>query len=151
MTLASTWYVTPFASFKTAAKAIVGNTAQTLDAVNNELKNTTETIRRITTDIQQNINAGEEARTAAKEAVELVKANLEMARQMKNTGLQASGTNDYFGMADRNATLAGISNTQAPTAPPVQTKRGVVMTPKDPSIIQSSWAMNPHNFKAHIE
>jgi hypothetical protein len=55
---------------------------QTLDAVKIELKNTTEAIRGM---ITKEYTRWREARTAAKEAVEVGKANLEMTRQMRNT------------------------------------------------------------------
>ena len=54
-------------------------------------------------------------------------------------------------MAARGPTLAGTPNTQVPRAQSVQTQREVIVTIRDPSIIQSLWAMNPRNLKAHVE
>ena len=76
---------------QTEAKVSTENTARMLEAVKHELKtdikNTADTVHAIATTVQQNIRSGEEARTAAKEAVEVGKANLQMARQIKNAGL----------------------------------------------------------------
>ncbi|KAF2623202.1 hypothetical protein BU25DRAFT_478355, partial [Macroventuria anomochaeta] len=126
-------------------------TAQSLVAVKAELKNTTEAIRGIISNVQQNTHAGEKARAAAKEAVEVGKANLEMMRQMKNTGPQTNGTISYAAMAARGAALAGIPNTQVPRAPSAQTQREVIVTLRDASIIQSMRAMNTRNHNSHVE
>jgi hypothetical protein len=52
------------------------------------MKNTANTAHAIATNVQQNMRNGEEARTAAKEALEVGEANLQMARQIKNAGPQ---------------------------------------------------------------
>ena len=51
------------------------------------------------------MHAGEETRTAANKAVEVGKPNLEMTRQIKNTGQQTNGTISYAAMAARGTTL----------------------------------------------
>ncbi|KAF2631342.1 hypothetical protein BU25DRAFT_407016 [Macroventuria anomochaeta] len=95
-----------------------------LDAVKQELKteikSTADTVHAIATNVQQNVRAGEEARTAAKEAVEVGKANLEMARRIKNAGPQTGGAVSYAAMAARGATLASTPNTQVPRMAPMQ-------------------------------
>ncbi|KAH8633304.1 hypothetical protein IG631_11938 [Alternaria alternata] len=116
-----------------------------------ELKNTTNTIHTIAANVQLNIRAGEEAKTAAKEAAEVGKASLEMARRIKNAGPQTGGTLSYAAMAARGATLAGTSNTQVPRMPSSQTQREVVVTIRDPNTVQSLRAMNPRNLNAHVE
>ena len=136
---------------QTKTKPASENTAHILDAIKNEVKNNTETIRGMVTNVQRNMHAGEEARAAAKEAVEVGKANLEMMRQMNNTGQQTSGTISYAAMAARGTTLAGIPNIQVPRAKSVQTQREVIINIRDPSTIQSLRAMNPSNLKAHVE
>jgi hypothetical protein len=98
-----------------------------------------------------NTDAGEEARAAAKEAIEIGKANLEMTRQMKNTGAQTKGMISYAAMAARGVTVAGIPNTQVPRAPSAQMQREVIVNIRDASTIQSLRAMNPRNLKAHVE
>ncbi|KAI0617776.1 hypothetical protein TUN199_10235 [Pyrenophora tritici-repentis] len=60
-----------FSILQTETKATSEITAQILDAVKTELHNTTATVRTLGTSVQQNANTGEEARAAAKEAVEL--------------------------------------------------------------------------------
>ena len=94
---------------------------------------------------------GEEARTAAKEAVEVGKANLQMARQIKNAGPHTGGAISYAAMAARGATLAGTANTQVPRMAPMQTQREVVVTIRDPTTVLSLRAMNPRNLNAHVE
>ena len=47
------------------------------------------------TNVQRNVHDGEEVRTAAKEALEVRKTNLEMTRHMKNTGQQKNRTIIY--------------------------------------------------------
>jgi hypothetical protein len=73
---------------QTEAKASSDNAAQMLEAVKhelkNEFKNTADTINAIAANVQLNIRAGEAVKTAAKEAVEVGKANLQMARQMSH-------------------------------------------------------------------
>ncbi|KAH7563671.1 hypothetical protein BM1_00718 [Bipolaris maydis] len=140
---------------QTEAKATSDNNTRMLDAVKQELKtelkNTTDTIHTIAANVQLNIRAGEEAKTAAKEAAEVGKASLEMARRIKNAGPQTGGTLSYAAMAARGATLAGTSNTQVPRMPSSQTQREVVVTIRDPNTVQSLRAMNPRNLNAHVE
>ncbi|EMD63557.1 hypothetical protein COCSADRAFT_160959 [Bipolaris sorokiniana ND90Pr] len=63
---------------QTEAKATSDNTARMLDAVKQELKtelkNTTDTVHTIAANVQLNIRAGEEAKTAAKEAAEVARS-----------------------------------------------------------------------------
>ncbi|EMD60744.1 hypothetical protein COCSADRAFT_49624, partial [Bipolaris sorokiniana ND90Pr] len=124
---------------QTEAKATSDNTARMLDAVKQELKtelkNTTDTVHTIAANVQLNIRAGEEAKTAAKEAAEVGKASLEMARRIKNAGPQTGGALSYAAMAARGATLAGTSNTQVPRMPSSQTQREVVVTIRDPNTV----------------
>jgi hypothetical protein len=65
---------------QTEAKALSDNAAQMLEAVKHELKNepknTADTINAIAANVQLNMRAGEAAKTAAREAVEVGKANL---------------------------------------------------------------------------
>jgi hypothetical protein len=140
---------------QTEAKASSDSTARMLDAVKYELKteimNTNDTVHAIAANIQLNTRAGEDAKTAAKEAVEVGKANLEMARQIKNARPQTGGTLSYAAMAARGAPLAGTSNTQVSRMPSMQTQREVVVTIRDPSTVQSLRAMNPRNLNAHVE
>jgi hypothetical protein len=140
---------------QTEAKASSDNTARMLDAVKQELKtelkNTADTVNAIAANVQLNMRAGEDAKTAAKEAVEVGKANLQMARQIKNAGPQTGGALSYAAMAARGATLTGTPNIQVPRMPPMQTQREVVMTIRDPSTVSSLRAMNPRNLNAHVE
>jgi hypothetical protein len=140
---------------QTKAKASSDNTARMLDAVKHELKtemkNTADTVHAIAANVQLNTRAGQDAKIAAKEAVEVGKANLEMARQIKNVRPQTGGALSYAAMAARGALLAGILNTQVPRMPSMQTQREVVMTIRDPSTVQSLRAMNLRNLNAHIE
>ena len=53
----------------------------------NKIKNTTNIIYAIAINIQLTTRAREDAKTAAKEAVEVGKANLQIVRQIKNVGL----------------------------------------------------------------
>ena len=76
----------------------------------NKLKNTANTINAIAANVQLNISAREAVKTVAKEAVEVGKANLQIARQIKNAGLQTGGTLSYAAMAVRGALLVSIIN-----------------------------------------
>ena len=136
---------------QTETKSTSESTAEALNTVKSELKNTAEIVRTLGANVQQNTNTGEETRAAAKEAIEVGKANLEIARQIKNTGPQTGSKISYAAIAARGATLAGIPNTQAPKMPSVQTQREVVVNIKDPTTIQSLRAMNPRNLNAHVE
>jgi hypothetical protein len=77
---------------QTATQATSDNAARRLDAVKHELKaeleNTTDTVDAIAAYVQQNMSAGEEAETAAREAVEVGTANLEMTRRIRDAGLR---------------------------------------------------------------
>jgi hypothetical protein len=140
---------------QTEAKASSDNAAQMLEAakheLKNELKNTADTINAIAANVQLNMRAGEAVKTAAKEAVEVGKANLQMARQIKNAGPQTGSALSYAAMAARGATLAGITNAQVTRMPPMQTQREVVVTIRDPTTVLSLRAMNPRNLNAHVE
>ena len=136
---------------QTETKTATETTVNTLDAIKNEVEKNTEIIRGMVTNVQRNMHAGEEAREAAKEAVKVGKTNLEMTRQMKNTGQQTNGTISYATMAARGTTFAGIPNIQVPRSKSVQTQREVIINVKDPSTIQNLRAMSPRNLKAHVE
>ena len=140
---------------QTEAKASSDNAAQMLEAVKhelkNELKNTADTINAIAANVQLNMSAGEAAKTAAKEAVEVGKANLQMARQIKNAGPQTGGALSYAAMVARGAPPASITNAQVTRMPPMQTQREVVVTIRDPTTVLSLRAMNPRNLNAHVE
>jgi len=92
----------------------VASTAQALNDIRNELKNTTETVRQSSASVQQNINTREEARAAAREASEVGKAVMEMTREIKNKGLQnqTNGAATHATVAARGPILAGTHNTQ---------------------------------------
>jgi hypothetical protein len=106
---------------QTEAKATAEHTAHALEGIKTELKNNTEGIQQATTNIQQNSNTGEEARAAAKEATEMGKATLEMAREIRNKRPQeqANGTLSYAAAAARSVLLAGTYNAQSLKAPSV--------------------------------
>ena len=99
---------------QTETKATSENTAEILNAVKTELHDTTENIRTLGTSVQQNTNTGDETRAAAKEAVEVGKANLKITRQIKSTEMQTGGAVSYTAIAARGATLASTLNTQGP-------------------------------------
>lgn len=140
---------------QTEAKASADNAAQMLDAVKHELKtelkNTTDTVHAIAANVQLNTRAEEDAKTAAKEAVEVGKANLQMARQIKNAGPEIGSTVSYAAIAARGAMLAGTANTQVPRMPPMQTQHKVVVNIRDPSTLLSLRAIKLRNLNAHIE
>jgi methyl-accepting chemotaxis protein len=77
---------------QTEAKASAEQTAQALDQIKGELKTTVEMVQQAAVNIQHNSNTAEEARSAAKEAREVGKATLEMAREIKNK-VPPQGTN----------------------------------------------------------
>ncbi|KAI0616017.1 hypothetical protein TUN199_12006, partial [Pyrenophora tritici-repentis] len=70
----------------------------------------------------------EEARAAAKDATEVGRAMLEMAREIRNKRPQeqANGLMSYAAAAAKGVTLAGTYNTQALKASSVQTQREVM-------------------------
>jgi hypothetical protein len=85
---------------QTETQATSDNAARSLDAVKHELKaeveNTTDTVHTIAAYVQQNMSAGEEAETAAREAVEVGTANLEMTRRIRDAGPQTGGDASRF-------------------------------------------------------
>jgi hypothetical protein len=140
---------------QTEARASLDNAAQMLEAVKhklkNELKNTANTINAIAANVQLNMRAREAAKTAAKEAVEVGKANLQMARQIKNAGLLTGSTLSYAVIVARGALLAGITNAQVTRMPLMQTQHEVVVTIRDPTTVLSLQVMNLRNLNAHVE
>ena len=138
---------------QTEAKATAQDTAQALDQIKSELKNTIEIAQQTAANLQQNGNVSEEARAAAKEATEVGKATLEVAREIKNKApqQQTNGPVSYATAAARGLPLAGTYNTQSRKAPIVQTQREVIVNIRDPLTIQALRAMNPRNLKAHVE
>ncbi|KAF2624123.1 hypothetical protein BU25DRAFT_413697 [Macroventuria anomochaeta] len=65
---------------QTEARATAESTVQTLDQIKQELKSTVQLVQQSAANIQQNGNTAEEARAAAKDATEVGKATLEVAR-----------------------------------------------------------------------
>lgn len=125
------------------------NTAQVLDEIKIKLENTADTVQRLTTNVQHDGHTAEEVRAAAKEATEVEKATLELAREIRNKRPQeqASGPLSYAAAAARGTPLASTYNAQSLKAPSVQTQHEVMMNIR----IQSLRAMNPRNLKAHME
>jgi hypothetical protein len=140
---------------QTEDKAASDNTARMLNTVKQErkteLKNATDTVHAIGTDVQQSMSAVEAAKAAAKEAVKVVQANLDMMRRIENAGPQTSGAVSYGVIAAKSATLASTPNTQVSMISLIQKQRGVVVTIGDPSTLQSLWAMSSCNLNAHAE
>jgi hypothetical protein len=140
---------------QTEAKTTTEQTAQTLDQIKTELKNTVDAVQQIATSMQQSANTADEARATAKEATAVGKATLEMVREIKNKAQQQQpqphGPVSYAATAARGLPLAGTYNTQSRRAPIVQTQREVIVNIRDPLTVQSPRAMNPRNLKAHVE
>jgi methyl-accepting chemotaxis protein len=76
---------------RTETKAKAKNTAQTLDHIKQELQSTVDIAQQFATNIQKSGNTAEEARAAAKEAIEVGRATVEMARETRNKRLQEHG------------------------------------------------------------
>ncbi|KAF5844146.1 hypothetical protein GGP41_008908 [Bipolaris sorokiniana] len=139
---------------QTKAKTNAEQTAQALDQIKGELKNTVDIVQLVAANMRQNASTVEEARAAAKEATQVGKATLEMAREIKNKAPQQQQTNgptSYAAAAARGLPLAGTYNTQSRRAPIVQTQREVIVNIRDPLTVQALRAMNPRNLKAHVE
>jgi len=69
---------------QTEAKATAEHTAQALDVIKSELKNTVELVQQSAANIQRNGNTVEEARAAARDATEVSRATLEVASEIRN-------------------------------------------------------------------
>jgi hypothetical protein len=138
---------------QTEAKATAEHTAQALDVIKSELKNTVELVQRSAANIQQNSNTAEEARAAAKDATEVGKATLEVAREIRNKRPQeqANGPMSYAAAAARGVPLAATYNAQGVKQPSAQTQREVIMNVRDPLTVQSLRAMNPSSLKLHVQ
>jgi methyl-accepting chemotaxis protein len=97
---------------QTKAKATAEHTAQALDVIKSELKSTVELVQQLAVNIQQNGNTAEEARAAARDATEVSRATLEVAREIRNKRLQeqANGPMSYTAAAARGILLAAIYN-----------------------------------------
>ena len=137
---------------QTKARATAENTAQTLNQIKQELKSTVELAQQSATKIQQNSNIVEEARAAAKDATEVGKATLEIARELRNKRLQEQANRliSYAVAAARGVPLAGTYNAQSVKQPPTQTQRKVIINIRDLLTIQSLRAINPSNLKVHV-
>ncbi|EDU46224.1 hypothetical protein PtrSN002B_010760 [Pyrenophora tritici-repentis] len=138
---------------RTEARATAESTARTLDQIKQELKSTVGLVQQSATKIQQNGNMAEEARAAAKDATEVGKATLEIAREIRNKRPQeqANGPMSYAAAAARGVPLAGTYNAQSVKQPSAQTQREVIMNIRDPLTVQSLRAMNPSNLKMHVQ
>jgi predicted RNase H-like HicB family nuclease len=138
---------------QTEAKATAEHTAQALDVIKSELKNTVELVQQSAANIQQNGNTAEEARAAAKDATEVGKATLEVAREIRNKRPQeqANGPMSYAAAAARGVPLAATYNAQGVKQPSAQTQREVIMNVRDPLTVQSLKAINPSNLKLHVQ
>jgi hypothetical protein len=95
----------------------------------------------------------EEVRAAAKDATEVSRATLEVAREIRNKRLQeqANGPMSYAAAAARGILLAATYNAQSVQQPSAQTQREVIMNIRDPLTVQSLRAMNPSNLKIHVQ
>jgi hypothetical protein len=138
---------------RTEARAAAEDTAQTLDQIKQELRSTAELVQQSAANIQQNDNTVEEAKAAAKDATEVGKATLEVAREIRNKRPQeqASGPMSYAAAAARGIPLAATYNAQSVKQSSVQTQREVIMNIRDPLTVQSLRAMNPSNLKLHVQ
>ncbi|KAF1923274.1 uncharacterized protein M421DRAFT_104512 [Didymella exigua CBS 183.55] len=138
---------------QTKAKATAEHTAQALNVIKSELKNTVELVQQSAANIQQNGNTAEEARAAAKDATEVGKATLEVAREIRNKRPQeqANRPMSYAAAAARGIPLAATYNAQSVKQPSAQTQREVIMNIRDPLTVQSLRAMNPSNLKLHVQ
>jgi methyl-accepting chemotaxis protein len=76
---------------RTETKAKAENTAQTLDHIKQELQSTVDIAQQFAMNVQKSGNTAEEARAAAKEAIEVGRATVEMARETRNKRLQEHG------------------------------------------------------------
>ena len=105
------------------ARATAESTAQTLDQIKQELKSTVELVQHSATKTQQNGNTAEQARAAAKDATEVGKATLEIARELKNKRPQeqANVLMSYAAAVARGVPLVGTYNAQSVKQPPAQT------------------------------
>ncbi|KAL1641217.1 hypothetical protein SLS61_010166 [Didymella pomorum] len=134
---------------QTEAKAFLGKIMRMLDAVkhelNTEFKHITHTVHAIAANVQPDMKAGECVKTAAKEAVEVGQAYLEMARRIREARSQIGGVLSYAAMVARVALLAGIANMQASRMPLMQTQHEVVVTTRDPTIVLGLRTMNPRD------
>jgi hypothetical protein len=139
---------------QTEAKTNAEQTAQALNQIKGKLKNTVDIMQQVAANMQQNASTVNKARAAAKEATEVGKATLEIAREIKNKALQQQQTNaptTYTAAAARGLPLAGTHNTQSYRAPTLQTQREVTVNIRDLLTVQALQAMNPCNLKAHIK
>jgi predicted RNase H-like HicB family nuclease len=138
---------------QTEAKATAEHTAQALDVIKSELKNTVELVQQSAANIQQNGNTAEEARAAAKDATEVGKATLEVAREIRNKRPeeQANGPMSYAAAAASGVPLAATYNAQSVKQPFAQTLREVIMNIRDPLTVESLRAMNPSSHKLHVQ
>jgi hypothetical protein len=138
---------------RTEAGATAENTAQTLDQIKQGLRSTAELIQQSAVNIQRNDNIAEEARAAAKDATEVGRATLEIARKIRNKRPQeqVNGPMSYAAAAVKGVSLTGTYNAQTPKALSVQTQRKVIMNIRDPLTIQSLRARNTSNLKLHVQ
>tara|TARA_R110002003_G_scaffold2091_1_gene24020 strand:- start:2825 stop:3304 length:480 start_codon:yes stop_codon:yes gene_type:complete len=99
---------------RTEARAIAENTAQTLDQIKQELKSAVELVQQSAANIQRNGNTAEEARAAAKDATEVGKATLEVAREIRQETTRAGERTDELRCSDsqRRSTSRYIQCTQ---------------------------------------
>jgi hypothetical protein len=102
--------------------------------------------------IQQNGNTAEEARAAAKDATEVGKATLEVAREIRNKRPheRVNAPLSYAAAAARGVLLAGTYNAQSVKTLYAQMQREVIINIRDLLTIQSLRVINPSNLKLHV-
>jgi hypothetical protein len=135
---------------QTEAKATAEHTAQALNVIKGELKNTVDLLQQSAANIKQNGNRAEEERAAAKDATEVARATLEVAREDRNKRPreQANGPMSCAAAAATGIPLAGTYNAQSVKQPSAQTQREVIMNIRDPLTVQSLRAMSPRNLQS---
>jgi methyl-accepting chemotaxis protein len=100
---------------QTEAKATAEHTAQAFDMIKSKLKSTAELVQQSAANIQQNSNTAEEARAAARDATEVSRATLDIAREIRNKRLQEQANRpiSYAAAVARGILLAAIYNAQS--------------------------------------
>ncbi|KAJ3454642.1 hypothetical protein MRS44_013242 [Fusarium solani] len=119
-------------------KAGLATTQQIAQAVYIEIQNATSATTR----------AMAETHTATKEAIELGKTTVKLARDLRASEPQRT----YASIAARGITQATTTPPNLnPRVSPSQTLREVIVNIRDPTTITSLRAMNPRNLKAHVD
>jgi hypothetical protein len=139
---------------RSESKTAADNTMQALHDIKTELRHTANTSQQALEGIQQNNDAQNETKTAARESTEIGRTVMTMVREIKiaDQHNRPSPLRTYASVAAGNGLATSIHNPlNQRKVPSTQVLREIIVNIRNPMTIASLRAMNPRSLKAHVD